>query len=188
MIRTFVAVEIPPAVRQRAADLIEQCRQLGVDAKWVTPETMHVTLQFLGNVRENQIPMICRAVQRGVQDLPAFDVVCRGVGAFPTADRPRVLWIGIQQGRDQLIELQARVAQQLEDLGYRGESRRFEPHLTVGRLRADSASSPDIADFVAANADFDGAVFDVAEVLIFSSELHRTGPRHEVLGRAELRG
>jgi RNA 2',3'-cyclic 3'-phosphodiesterase len=188
MLRTFVAVEIPDSVRQRAMDLIAQCEALGVEAKWVGAEAMHVTLQFLGNVRENHIPMICRAIGRAVCDLPPFDVVCHGVGAFPNPQRPRVLWIGMTTGREELIQLQGRVTKALDELGFRGEARRFEPHVTVGRLRSAANQAADLAEFIAARQDFDGSVFDVSEVLVFSSELQKTGPRHEVLGRAELQG
>jgi 2'-5' RNA ligase len=188
MIRTFVAVEISPAVRQRAGELVEKCRALGIDAKWVALENMHITLQFLGSIRENLVPLVCRAVFKAVERLPAFDVICHGVGAFPNPERPRIIWLGMTAGREELIQLQAAVEAALEDLGFRGEARRFEPHLTIGRLRSSAAGMNELAEFVAAHGDYDGAAFDVSEVLIVSSELDKYGPRYEILGRAELAG
>jgi len=188
MIRTFVAVEVSSSVLHRASELIDECVGMGIDAKWVAPDNMHLTLQFLGNIRENDTPMICRAIDRAVRDLAPFDVVCRGVGAFPSPERPRVIWIGMHEGREQLIELQAVAEKALREIGYRGEARRFEPHLTIGRVRAPSSGTKQLAQFVASHENSDASVFDVSEVLVFSSELQKTGPRHEVIGRAELRG
>jgi 2'-5' RNA ligase len=188
MIRTFVAVEVSPSVLHRASELIDECVRLGIDANWVSPDNMHLTLQFLGNVRENDTAMICRSVDRAVRDFPPFDVVCRGVGAFPSPERPRVIWIGMNEGREELIQLQSVVEKALLEIGYRGEARRFEPHLTIGRVRAPSTGTKQLAQFVADHEKFDASAFDVSEVLVFSSELQKGGPRHEVIGRAELRG
>jgi RNA 2',3'-cyclic 3'-phosphodiesterase len=188
MIRTFVAVDVSPEVKDRAAQVIAECRQLGVEAKWVAPENMHLTLQFLGNVRENELPAICRNLEQAIRRLPPFDVICRGVGAFPRPERPRILWLGMSEGREALIALQATVEKALQPLGFRGEARQFEPHLTLGRLRAEVSGSPEMADFVARQADREGAAFDVAEVVVYSSELQPAGPRYEVVGRIELEG
>jgi 2'-5' RNA ligase len=188
MIRTFVAVEISPSVRQRAGELVEKCQALGIEAKWVALENMHITLQFLGNIRENLVPLVCRAVFKAVERIPPFDVICHGVGAFPNAERPRIIWMGMTAGRDELIQLQAAVEEALEGIGFRGEARRFEPHLTIGRLRSSSVGLSTLAEFVAAHHDYDGSAFDVSEVLVVSSELGKQGPRYEILGRAELGG
>ncbi|MBM3998457.1 MAG: RNA 2',3'-cyclic phosphodiesterase [Planctomycetes bacterium] len=186
MLRTFVAVEIAPSARQLAAELAKKCRDLGVDAKWVEPDNLHLTLQFLGNVRETDIHTVFASLSRAVRPLTPFDVVCRGVGAFPHADRPHVVWLGIDEGREPLVGLQAVVAQALGEIGFRGEARRFEPHVTLGRIRR--GPGPELAAFLREHAEDAFGAFDVSEILVVASRPERRGPRYEVLGRAELRG
>jgi RNA 2',3'-cyclic 3'-phosphodiesterase len=188
MIRTFIAVDVSPEVKSRATEVVDQCRRLGIEAKWVAVENMHITLQFLGNVRENELPGICRRVERAIRQFPAFDVMCERLGAFPNPERPRVLWMGMSQGREELIRLQHQVEETMRPLGFRGEARRFEPHLTLGRLHAEVSGSAEVADFIARNQDLATASFDVSEVVVYSSERAPGGPRYEVVGRAELAG
>jgi RNA 2',3'-cyclic 3'-phosphodiesterase len=188
MIRTFIAVDVSPAVKGRAAEVIDACRQRGIEGKWVELDNMHITLQFLGNVRELELPSICRNLERTLRQFPSFDVICQGVGAFPRPDRPRVLWLGMTMGRAELIALQELVEGAMRQMGFRGEARRFEPHLTLGRLNADISGTPEAADFVAQHQDLEGAAFDVSEVIVYSSERQYGGPRYEVVGRIELVG
>lgn len=188
MLRTFIAVDVSPEVLNRASRLIDHCRQLGIDARWVPVENMHITLQFLGNVRENELPLICRSLEKAVRPFPAFDVVCRGVGAFPSIERPRVIWIGVDEGREELIALQGAVEQAMKELGFRGEARRFEAHLTIGRIRSETADAPELAAFVEQNEAYDASVFDVSEVTVYSSHLKRNGPKYEAIGRIALEG
>ena len=92
--RTFIAVSASPGIRQAAQKLAAVLRPAAGDVKWVAPENLHWTLQFLGDVDELEIPALCSAVSTAVADLESFDVEARGAGAFPAADRPRTLWLG----------------------------------------------------------------------------------------------
>jgi 2'-5' RNA ligase len=189
MIRTFIAVEVSPEVKRRAREWIEALQRAAIQARWVDPESMHITLQFLGNVQAELIPQICQHVAAAVKPLEAFDVTCTDLGAFPSWHRPRVLWLGIGSGYEELVALQSSVEQSLKSLGYRGETRRFEPHLTLGRLRTPTAI-PDatLARIRQAFAARSAVSFDVSEVVVFSSQLTRQGPIYEAMGRAELGG
>jgi len=186
-IRTFVAVPIANECRARAVKLIGQLQSVAPDVKWVEPHNLHWTLQFLGNVDERETPEVCAAVADGMLELESFDLHVRGAGAFPSLDRPRTLWLGAGQGRDAMIALQAAVEKSLEDLGFRGEARRYTPHLTIGRPgRGDPPV--ELAEQLVALADFDGGTMLVDEVVIYSSELTREGPVYDPLGFAPLGG
>ncbi len=89
LIRTFVAVEIPFDVKDRARKMIARLRDTEAKVKWVAPEHMHWTLKFLGPVDMVDIPAVCEAVKRAVEPLACFDVEAKGAGAFPDARRPR---------------------------------------------------------------------------------------------------
>jgi 2'-5' RNA ligase len=187
-VRTFIAVEIPLEVKERAVRLIDQLRATPAKVKWVSPAAMHWTIKFLGDVAMTETPQICQAVARAVEPLAPFDVEACGAGAFPDARRPRTVWIGMSQGADQMIELHDRVEAELETLGYRPEGRRFRPHLTIGRVRSGPHEAEELGRLVEAHADFDGGLSTVFEAVVFTSELGPDGPTHEPLGHAELKG
>ena len=188
-VRTFVAVESPESVRSRALDLIERLRCTQAKVKWVSPDQMHWTLSFLGDVPLDETASICRAVERATAQLAAFTFEARGAGAFPTAHRPRTVWVGGGSGNDHMVQLHDAVQIQLAELGFRAERRRFQPHLTLGRVR--NSSLKDIAELgklIDENDDFDCSSMRVSQVCVFSSRLEPAGPIYGVLGRAELQG
>jgi 2'-5' RNA ligase len=188
IVRTFVAVEIPLEVKDRASRMIAELRQTSAKVKWVEPEHMHWTLKFLGNIDILEIPPVCEAVARAIEPLAAFDIEARGAGAFPDARRPRTLWIGTGAGSEQMIELHDAIEFELAKLGFRSENRRFRPHLTIGRVREINAAASELGRLIEKHADFDGGVSLVDEVVVFSSDLTPDGPIHEPLCHAELKG
>ena len=188
LLRTFIAVEIPSEVRQRASQLIDRLRVTPAKVKWVAPKHMHWTLKFLGSVDILEIPRICTAVAEAVKPLAPFDIEACGAGAFPEASRPRTVWVGTGQGSDQMIELHDAIEHELAKLGYRSESRKYRPHLTIGRVRQSPEGIEELGELVRQNADFASGLSTVYEVVIYSSDLGRDGPTYELLGHAELKG
>jgi len=184
-IRTFVAVAISDHVRSRAVKLIAQLRPLAPNVKWVEPQALHWTLNFLGNVEERDTGEICAAVAEAALEHEPFDLEIRGAGAFPSPDRPRTLWLGVGVGRDEMVALQASIEKSLESLGYRGEARRYTPHLTIGRPGRGQPTH-ELATELANLADFPGGMMIVDEVTVYSSELTRKGPIYDPLGFAPL--
>ena len=132
--RTFIAVELAPDIRSRAQQVIRKLQPVAGDVKWVAPENMHWTLQFLGDVDDLETPAVCDVVAAAVADVEPFEIVVRGAGAFPSADRPRTLWLGAGRGANEMSTLQSAIELGLESLGFRGEARRFSPHVTLGRV------------------------------------------------------
>jgi 2'-5' RNA ligase len=186
IVRTFLAVELSPETRGRALRLIQRLRATGARVRWVEGDNLHVTLKFLGDVESVELPEVCRRVQAAVADLTAFDLVFRGAGAFPDVSNPRTLWLGVADGEEPMAELHRRVEDALGEIGFRIENRRFKPHVTIGRVRDTRDGKRDLEDLLLAQADFDGGVTHVEEVVVFASYLHGDGPEYEVLGRGEL--
>src|SRR5262245_36463467 len=137
-LRTFIAVVASSEIRQSARKLAEILQPAAGDLKWVTADNLHWTLQFLGDVDQLEIPGVCNAVAAATQEFECFELAARGVGAFPAPDRPRTLWIGAGTGAQAMVALQAAIQHRLDRLGYRGESRRYVPHLTLGRAGRDT--------------------------------------------------
>src|SRR5262245_48153806 len=183
--RTFIAVEIGADIRESAVALQETLAKTGAEVKWVTPESMHVTLLFLGEVDDRELHAVCRAVQQVAAARPPFNLRLGGVGAFPTVRRPKVLWAGITEGADDLRRLYGDLEARMLDLGcYRKEERGYTPHLTLGRVKGE-ADGHALAPELAKRMTWDGGRTTVDEVVVFASELGRDGPVYTVLGRGE---
>jgi RNA 2',3'-cyclic 3'-phosphodiesterase len=185
-IRTFVAIEIGADVRGRAGQLIDRLQAAPADVKWVDPQNLHWSLKFLGDVDARETPEVCDAVAQAVAAFPVFEVEARGVGAFPDVRRPRTVWMGVSRGQNELAALHERLEQRLKLLGFRGENRRFVPHLTLGRLRGGPNGIRELADLIEKHKDFAGGATSVEEVVVFSSTLGRNGPTYEALSTAPL--
>ncbi len=185
-VRTFVAVETSAAVRQRAAELIAIFAATGAKVSWVQPHNLHLTLKFLDEVPLNSIPQVSAAVQKATATCEPFELeICRA-GAFPSAGRPRTLWLGTGEGSEALGKLHAALENELKPLGFPKEHRRFAAHLTIGRVRGPGPGLGELGPLIQQHADFTAGRFPVAELIVFSSQLTPQGPIYEVLSRAAL--
>jgi len=188
-IRTFIAIEMSPSVIGRAGDLIDKLRVAPAEINWVRPQQMHLTLKFLGDVPDTDTPDICRVVNDVAADFEPFEITLRRAGAFPNIREPRTLWIGIEDGADELKRLQAEIDDALKTkLGYAKEQRGFHPHLTIGRVKRElPGGRGQLTELLEKHAHFDADLAIIDEVVTFASFLSRShGPQHDALGRAEL--
>ncbi len=187
-IRTFIAVELSDAAKAEAGRLISSVAKMGIlGVRPVRPHGIHLTLRFLGDVD-------CDAVSRAVSAIAAaaarshpFDLSLGEVGAFPNTASARVLWVGVDGDTDSLGELRENVEAELSDLGFRRDRRRFNPHITLARLR-DRVSRADRRRIVEVASDVGHARphFRIEAVTLFQSTLHPEGSIHTPLCRARL--
>lgn len=189
-IRTFVAIDLPPHVTAAAAGLMSRLRSdMAPDApdiQWVQPELLHITVKFLGDVDEVELAQVCRGVTSACQDCPPIELDCRELGVFPRPDRPRTIWLGLSgDGCELLKQLQARVETQIVGLGFLQEKRRYEPHVTLGRVRG-STGWTGLAETLARQAQFSAGRIIVDELTIYASRLSRGGPTYMPLARISL--
>lgn len=135
-IRTFIAIDINQSAKQKISCLIDQLTRSNADAKWITENQMHFTLKFLGQTDELLIPKISEALKSLVENFGEFTISFSDIGAFPNIKRPRVIWLGIDKGKDKLELLNGKIETALEKLGFEKEKRQFTAHLTLGRVRS----------------------------------------------------
>jgi RNA 2',3'-cyclic 3'-phosphodiesterase len=176
-------VLLPDDVRQRLAAAIERLRPHVADVAWVAAGNLHVTLKFLGQVDETRVPGLADALRATLAGERAFDVAVRGLGAFPSPTRPRVLWAGLEDGTGALHAVARRVDACCGGLGFPPETREFAAHVTLGRVR-EPRRQPALADALARAADF-GRV-RVERVSLMRSELSPRGARYSELAAAPL--
>ncbi|MFH1964375.1 MAG: RNA 2',3'-cyclic phosphodiesterase [Acidobacteriota bacterium] len=184
MIRTFIAVNFPPAVIDKIAGITAylQTQTPGTALKWVAPENMHLTLKFLGDVREDRVPEVKECLQEALLHHPTFNISVESLGMYPTASQPRVVWLGINDAGN-LKQIHHNLAKVLKDFDPAPEKRSFSPHLTIARIRQNI--SRDIARQVGETlsqfkVDSLGS-FEVQTVHLFKSELTPRGPIYSAL-------
>jgi 2'-5' RNA ligase len=184
-IRTFVGVDLGKAIRDRTIALQNALAQTGTEVKWVEPDNLHVTLLFLGEVDDREVPKVCRIVGERSLEQPAFLMSVETVGCFPNPRRPRVLWVGVGEGTQPLCALHDALEEPLQELGYRREERRYTPHITLGRVKSDRPTEK-LSAALAKHAGWKGGEVTVQELRVMSSELTPQGPVYTVLSRAPL--
>jgi 2'-5' RNA ligase len=182
-VRTFIALELSRPLKEGILDLVEALRKDGLKASWPKAGTLHLTLKFLGDVEEEFLYDVTLAVRRAALDIPPFVLAASGLGAFPTARRPRVVWVGIEPV-DELWDLAAGVEEELAGIGFPRDRRRFSPHITVGRIREPRGSIEGLLETLDAPRER----VEVREVLVMKSTLRPGGALHEVIAAVPLGG
>jgi len=187
--RCFVAVDVPSDVRAHVAALAARLRQAAprADVRWSSVDTLHVTLKFLGEVPDARVPDVARTVGEVAAGHPALALEAAGTGGFPSASRPRVVYVGIRGRVDALARLAAAVDGALDTLGFPGERRAFRAHLTLGRVRSPRGGEG-LADALRAAGEATAGAWTSDEVLLYRSRLHPKGAVHEVVARFPLAG
>ncbi len=172
--RLFVGIDMPAAVKDQMAALIEHLRPGAPDAKWVPRDNLHVTLSFLGEVREEgEIGAAVASAAASVQG--PIPTALDESGAFPSPRRARVLWVGLEDGEGRLVALANAVAAALEPLGFPREKRAWTAHLTLARFRLPGNVTAMLEEPIP------GLPFEVREATLFRSKLARPAPTYEPL-------
>ncbi|MFQ5843649.1 MAG: RNA 2',3'-cyclic phosphodiesterase [Planctomycetota bacterium] len=179
--RLFVAAELPREVRERLVAIRRELEDIPLRVRWVREEGLHLTLKFLGEVAADRLGEIESALPPAGRSTAPFRLEAKGVGAFPEAGTPRVIWVGLRGGVEAAGRLAAALEDALEPLGFARESRSFRPHLTIGRVKG---SRP--GDWRAGLLRVSGAgagEFEVKEFILFRSRLGPGGASYEALAR-----
>jgi len=158
---------------------------LSGDVAWVKPGNLHLTVKFLGDVAQDRIGAVVTALDAAALGLPVFDAALRGLGAFPSITRPRVIWAGMTEGAGAMVELAGRVEEALAAVGFARDARPFSPHVTLGRVRRPGPNGALASALRAADAHEFGGI-RVAGVRLIRSELSPGGARYTELAAARL--
>lgn len=166
---------MPQEIKSAISGVIRKTGPAG-GIRWVSGPNMHLTLKFLGEVKDDIVPVIGQRLQAMAVRHRPFSIDIRGAGAFPNIKRPNVLWIGIDKTgplRDLFLDIDAGLA----ELGIEKESRPFSPHLTIGRVRDSGAIGPAMDELSTYKGAFFGSI-DVDEILLMKSVLGPSGAEY----------
>lgn len=135
IIRTFISVELPQEIHHSLKRTQDLLRESMPDVRWTKSSNIHLTLKFLGDVEVSRTDSINEALTDIAGRFPPFTMTLTGIGAFPNSRNPRIIWVGLENGADELIGIAKQIEGAMKKLGFPREKRPFRPHLTVGRIR-----------------------------------------------------
>ena len=190
LIRAFIAIELPAELKNELTVLEAQLKKNSPPVvKWVDPNSIHITLKFLGEIATDSIDEVMLAIEEAVQGIAPFELEVRELGAFPSLDRAQVIWVGVKGELEKIAQLQKNIEANAEQLGFSRESRAFSPHLTLGRLR-DEARPNDRQRLgkLLTNTTFTALHnVNVNAVNLMKSQLTPTGPIYTCIGSVKLK-
>lgn len=186
-IRAFIAVDVPPPVKEALGGLQSALQEAGIQARWVRHQDVHATLTFLGNVPAEQVVELRAAMEEAARGVDPLEARVAGVGAFPNERWPRVVWVGLEESTGGLSALHKRLEAALAPLGYEPEDRPFRPHLTLARIKVPARAGR-VAQALEAHHDKDFGKITVDRIVLYQSTLKPTGPAYTPLEEVGLGG
>lgn len=186
-IRTFIAVEMPGEVQAKLVEIQKELARFVERVSWVKQGNIHLTLKFLGDVRAGKIEVIKSSLERVAESHSPFEMNFGGVGAFPNFTRPRVIWIGIKDGAKESIKLAESVEVASKSLGFPRERKKFQPHLTLARIRS-RINLESVGRRCSKYDSLDIQPIKIARFTLMHSQLHPSGSIYNPLAEFALKG
>lgn len=183
--RLFIAVNLAESQRRELGELQQQLQPYLERVRWVSPEKMHLTLKFLGEVEPGLVPQITAAMGRALSSSGVFYFKLKGLGVFPNPSRARVIWAGMEEGSREMEQLFTRLEAALVPLGFIRERRQFKPHLTLGR-GSRPLSREAVARALTNKKGFITSPGKADRVTLYRSHLSRGGAEYEPLAEEYL--
>lgn len=172
--RCFIAIELSQEIKQALGQIEEELQKKIRGVKWVKPDNIHLTLKFLGNIEKETVEDIKKILDEVSSGAQPFKIRLSAAGAFPSPSRPRVIWVGIDEGKTESTELADRIDEEVEYLGIEKESRAFHPHLTLARLKF--LKEKDAVKNAFASLKVPQAEMSATKITLFQSTLTGEGP------------
>lgn len=174
--RLFIALTIDEKIKEEIYKYIEGLKvKTDAKIKWVEKENLHITLKFLGEVRENKLEDIKNALRQTVLGSSVFDLDFKGAGSFPPGKNPRVIWVGAESNK--VVKLSKKIDDIMSSVGFKKEERNFKSHITIGRIKEGRF---DIGLIEKDIDKFFGSMV-VEKVDLYRSYLSPRGPKYEII-------
>jgi len=176
-------VPVPANLGENIATSLEPVKRELKSARWIPPSHFHFTLRFLGEQKDEAVPVLCRLLAKTFPAHKAFPVRLAGLGVFPSPAAPDVLWIGITEGSEELRRLATDLNAALALAGFPPDNRNLEPHLTVARF---PQAKPLPENLLREGVDFDAGAGRAQDIALMKSVLRPGGSIYTTLFRQSL--
>ncbi len=189
-IRTFIAIPLTNSLAKTVSGFANTLGRIYTEYRWVPHSNLHLTTNFLGDVPDWKVPKVCSLVAAFADRRKPFECSLGRMGAFPKPTRPRILWLGLEQGKQELIQLHYDLEKALEKLHIEPERKRFRPHLTIGRLDERERWPESLVTELSSTTESlpcslrGSPDFDAAELVVYSSYMDGGDPVHTPMSRA----
>lgn len=187
--RVFVAIELPPEIKDYLAKVQVKLKTANADVKWVNPQNIHLTLKFLGEIDEKQLMEISRILEDTARDRSQFHIRLASFGAFPNIKSCRVIWVGIDKGDAETKEIAKDLEREIEKIGIPKEERAFSSHITIGRMRSslNRQKLTQALEKLASDSEGFPAESPVTKITLYKSTLTPQGPIYKILKEVNLK-
>jgi len=180
--RSFIAVDIK---NEKVEAVLDELKKVNADIKVVEPQNLHLTLKFLDEISEDAIEKINVVMQKSFKYFQPFNISLRGIGIFPSFEYMRVIWISINDGTKNLIEIQRSLDANLIAINFEPEIR-FDPHLTIGRVKYQRGKE-DLINFILKHKDDDFGNIVIDKVELKKSMLTPKGPIYSTIKKYDFK-
>jgi len=184
-IRSFIAFELPKSVLDALSDVQKSLKRDTEGVRWVRPDSIHLTTNFLGDIPEDMAPRIEEALKQCMTGAVGMNMRLNGVGAFPTIYKPRVIWVGVEGDVPVMAEIKRGLDQALLPLGFEPEGRSFKPHLTIGRVK-NPKNLKRLSQALEKAEVAERTLFMISRLVLYKSELFPDGARYTPLAWVEV--
>ena len=186
--RCFIAIDVDERIKKALTNLQRELQgKVDIkksDVKWVGPEAIHLTLKFLGEMKDKEVADICNIVKDISTNHKSFELNMESVGYFGK-ESARVLWVGTADGSSNLLRLQKDLEEQLALAGWPAEKRKYSGHLTLCRVK-NSGAGAKLAAISKNYKNFKLGVVSADSISIYQSQLSSIGPAYTLLGNYKL--
>jgi 2'-5' RNA ligase len=181
--RTFIAIELSPEIEEYLRRLQERLKTSQADVKWVSPQNIHLTLKFLGEIDEKTLEQIKHILEDTACSSEQFTLRLSVIGAFPSIKSPRVIWIGIDKGDEEVKVIAKELEDKLSAIGLPKEDRAFSSHITLGRVRSSGNRNNLVKSLESLKEKLleGNTELRVEKITLFKSTLTPKGPIYEAL-------
>jgi len=182
--RTFLALDLTAETHRRLGRVQARLAEAGAHVRWVNTEQIHVTVQFLGDVGDEDLPELCRLAAEVAATVEPFDFAVGRVIAAPPGGRMRMVWVEVADPTARMGVLHERLNDLAAGMGLKSETRRFRPHLTLGRIKGREGLGT-LRKAIGEIAEDFGAQW-ADQLIVYASRLGRDGPVYTPLATAPL--
>ena len=179
-IRSFIAINIPAKIRNRLERIQHDLEKSNTDLQLVKLGNIHITLKFLGDVPVENIEVIRDAIRKSILQVEAFPISFSKIGVFPNLQYPRVIWIGIEKGAKEISLLNTKIENSLSKFSLHQENRKFQPHLTIARVRSDK-NHKRLTSILEELEDIKAGEMLAKEICLMESILKPQGAQYNIL-------